>query len=103
MPRLTLQAAREHLEWSQSKLAAEAGEKVSAIYDIEAARSKHPSYVRVVRIFRALRCGGLPQRITIDHIFPVADPPACLKGRNGDRRRMSDRRSGERRDEAMAS
>lgn len=80
--RLTLQAARERVGWNRSQLAREAGEKRSAICDIELERSKEPAYTRVVRIFRALRCGGLPDRITIDHIFPV-DPPPCEKPRKG--------------------
>ena len=77
MSRITLTEARAQLGWSQSRLARESGENVSAIFDIEAERSKHPSFVRVVRIYKALRCGGLNQRIHIEDIFPVPDPPAC--------------------------
>lgn len=89
MPKLTLREARERIGWNQPKLAAAAGEKQSAISDIENGRSLHPAYTRVVRIFRAMRCGGLSPKIDIDDIFPVSDPPACKgkNGRNGNGRR----------------
>ncbi len=80
---MSLKRARRTLNWTQPRLATEAGEKISAIFDIEAKRSKDPAYTRVVRIFRALRCGGLNPDISIDDIFPVPDPPACLKGPDG--------------------
>lgn len=79
MPRISLPKARQAIGWSRNTLARQSGEKLSAIFDIETERSRHPQYRRVIRIFRALKCGGLPERISIDDIFPVADPPACQR------------------------
>jgi predicted transcriptional regulator len=79
MPRMSLPKARRTIGWSRKTLAEESGEKLSAIFDIETKRSRNPQYRRVIRIFRAMKCGGLSERIGIDDIFPVADPPACQR------------------------
>lgn len=81
---MSLERARKSIGWDLQRLAREAGEKHTTIWDIEAKRTRNATYPRVVRIFRALRCGGLKPSIGIDDIFPVPDPPACSKsGTNG--------------------
>lgn len=98
MARHPLTKARKLLKWSQPELAANAGEKTSLIFDIENGRSRHTAYPRVVRILRALKCGGLPEQVA-DGIFPVSDPPICkdthpTRTHNGvERRSGRDRRS----------
>ena len=88
MPRLTLKHSRERLAWTQKRLAAESGEKQSAIFDIETGRSKDPAFTRAMRIVKAMKCAGL--KIDAEDIFPVPDPPACLKrGPNGNGRKKA--------------
>lgn len=72
MPQLTLRQARELLGLSQQQLAERAGEKRSAIDDIENGRSKRPNYVLVMNVFRALQQAGL-NGIRVEDIFPI-DP-----------------------------
>lgn len=79
---MTLETARQMLGWSQVRLAKEAGERTSAIFDLEAGRSKKPSYILVMRIFKALQRGGL-RGVKVEDIFPVPDPPKpSRKGAN---------------------
>jgi transcriptional regulator with XRE-family HTH domain len=95
MAKHPLAKARKLLKWSQPELAAHAGENTSLIFDIENRRSRHTAYPRVVRILRALTCGGLPEQVAAS-IFPVEDPPICKEGKPpvaSDRRSGRDRRA----------
>jgi transcriptional regulator with XRE-family HTH domain len=75
MPRLTLREARQLLGLSQQQLAERAGEKRSAIDDIENGRSSRPSYELVMNIFRALQGAGL-NGIAVEDVFPLEPIPA---------------------------
>ncbi len=75
MAHLTLVEARKLLGWNQSRLAAESGLKISAIYDIEAGRNQSPGYNVVMQIINALKAGGL-EGITPEDVFPVPAPQA---------------------------
>lgn len=72
MAKLTLLDARGLLNWSQARLAEEAGLKTTAISDIETGRTKNPGYTSVMRIVAALQRGGLAGLVAED-IFPVPD------------------------------
>lgn len=67
---MTLGEARDLLGWTQTKLAEEAGEKVSTVNDIERGRNQRPAYVVVMRIVQAIQRGGLPG-VKPEDIFPV--------------------------------
>lgn len=68
--KLSLNDARGLLEWSQSRLAEEAGLKPTAISDIETGRTKNPGYTSVMLIVAALQRGGL-RGLVAEDIFPV--------------------------------
>lgn len=70
---MTLTQARQLLGWNQTRLAKEAGEKISAIFDLESGRNLRPAYVLVMHIFHALQRGGL-RGVAVEDIFPVPEP-----------------------------
>ena len=72
MPQLTLVQARKLLGLTQQQLADLAGEKRSAIDDLETGRNKRPAYVLVMSLFAALQKAGL-KGITVEDIFPLPD------------------------------
>lgn len=69
---MTLAEARKILGLSQQQLADLAGEKRSAIDDLETGRNKRPAYVLVMNIFRALQEAGL-KGIAVEDIFPLEE------------------------------
>lgn len=78
MSRMSLEDARKLLGWSQVRLAKEAGERTSAVFDLESGRNKRPAYILVMNIFRALQRGGL-KGVSVEDIFPLPDPPTATK------------------------
>lgn len=72
---MTLEQARKLLGWTQERLAAEAGEKKSAISDLETGRNENPSYRLVMNTFRALQRGGL-RGLDVEDIFKLPTLPS---------------------------
>lgn len=71
-PRSALVQARELLGWSQSELARRAGINLSNLRDLESGRNNRPAHELVIKVYRALKAGGL-RGLTVDQLFPVAD------------------------------
>lgn len=67
---ISLVDARTLLGWTQAKLAAASGLKVTAISDLETGRNEHPGYATVMRIVGALQDGGL-KGLKPEDVFPV--------------------------------
>lgn len=107
---MTLTQARQLLGWNQTRLAKEAGEKISAIFDLESGRNLRPAYVLVMHIFHALQRGGL-RGVAVEEIFPVPEPgpsvgesPSTEEARKSEKpaRRIKTPRTG-RREKAMVA